>query len=45
MKQTKFQLQLLLAAIGNVIDQNPNVEHISYGEIWAWVNDILGDIE
>ena len=35
------QLQLLLFAIGNVIDDNPNVEHISYGEIWAWLNDIL----
>lgn len=35
------QLQLLLFAIGNVIDENPKVEHISYGEIWYWLNDIL----
>jgi hypothetical protein len=40
--EQKRQLQLLLFAIGNVIDQNPVVEHISYGEIWAWLNDILG---
>ena len=35
------QLQLLLFAIGNVIDDNPHVEHISYSEIWSWLNDIL----
>ena len=39
---TMFQLQLLLSAIGNVIDDNPNVEHITYPEIWEWLNDILG---
>jgi hypothetical protein len=36
------QLQLLLNAIGNVIDNNPNVEHITFPEIWEWLNDIIG---
>jgi len=42
---TKQNLQLLLCAIGNVIDDNPNVEHITLPEIWEWLNDILGDQE
>ena len=40
---TLQNLQLLLFAIGNVIDDNPNVEHITYPEIWEWLNDILGE--
>lgn len=39
---TMFQLQLLLTAIGSVIDNDQNVEHITYPEIWEWLNDILG---
>lgn len=39
---TLFQIQLLLSAIGNVIDDNPNVKHITYAEIWEWLNDIMG---
>jgi len=40
---TLQNLHLLLCAIGNVIDENPNVEHITYPEIWEWLNDILGE--
>ena len=39
---TLFQIQLLLSAIGNAIDDNPNVEHITLPEIWEWLNDIMG---
>jgi len=39
---TKQNLQLLLCAIGNVIDDNPNVEHITLPEIWEWLSEILG---
>ena len=39
---TLFQVQLLLSAIGNAIDENPDVEHITLPEIWEWLNDILG---
>ena len=39
---TLFQVQLLLSAIGNAIDDNPNVEHITLPEIWEWLNDIMG---
>jgi len=42
---TLQNLQLLLSAIGNVIDDNPNVEHITLPEIWEWLNDILGGME
>ena len=42
---TKRQMVLLLNAIGNVIDENKNVEHITMPEIWEWLNDILGSIE
>ena len=42
---TKQQIVLLLNAIGNVIDDNPNVTHITYSEIWEWLNDILGMME
>ena len=40
-----MQLQLLRSAVGNVIDNNPDVEHIMYDEIWQWIDDILGMIE
>lgn len=39
---TLFQVQLLLSAIGNAIDKNPDVEHITLPEIWEWLNDIMG---
>ena len=39
---TMQNLQLLLCAIGNVIDEDPNVEHITMPEIWEWLNDIIG---
>ena len=41
MSRVDFELQLLLCAIGNVIDDNPNVEHITIPEIWEWLNDII----
>lgn len=40
--ETIQQFTLLMCAIGNVIDNNPNVAHITYPEIWEWMNDILG---
>jgi len=42
MSQVDFQMQLLLCAIGNVIDERKDVEHITIPEIWEWLNDILG---
>jgi len=39
------ELELLLCAVGNVIDDNPDVEHITMPEIWEWLNDIVGMIE
>ena len=41
----KQQLILLQNAIGNVIDNNPNVPHINMNEIWQWIDDILGQLE
>lgn len=41
----KQQLILLQNAIGNVIDNNPNVAHINMNEIWQWIDDILGQLE
>ena len=41
--QTSHQLQLLLCAIGNVIDDDKTVIHITMAEIWEWLNDIIGD--
>jgi hypothetical protein len=41
MSRVDFELQLLLCAIGNVIDNNPHVEHITIPEIWEWLNDIM----
>jgi hypothetical protein len=40
-----FEMQLLRAAVGNVIDDNQNVEHITLPEIWDWLDDILGMME
>ena len=42
MTEALINVQLLLAAIGNVIDDNPSVIHITIPEIWEWLNDILG---
>jgi hypothetical protein len=42
MSEVDMQVQLLLAAIGNVIDERKDVEHITIPEIWEWLNDILG---
>jgi len=42
MSEVDMQVQLLLFAIGNVIDDNKEVEHITIPEIWEWLNDILG---
>ena len=36
-----MELQLLLCAIGNVIDDVKDVEHITIPEIWEWLNDIM----
>jgi len=44
MKRIKFEMELLLCAIGNVIDDDKNVEHITFPEIWEWLNDILGEL-
>jgi hypothetical protein len=41
MSRVDMELQLLLCAIGNVIDQNKDVEHITIPEIWEWLNDII----
>jgi len=41
MSEIKRQIQLLLFAIGNVIDGEQGVEHITMPEIWQWLNDIL----
>jgi len=45
MTRVDMELQLLLCAVGNVIDENQDVEHITMPEIWEWLNDILGMIE
>jgi len=45
MTRVDMELQLLLSAVGNVIDDNPDVEHITMPEIWEWLNDIVGMIE
>ena len=47
MKETfvKVNLELLMNAVGNVIDDNPNVEHITYPDIHKWLNEILGLFE
>lgn len=37
------QLELLLCAIGNVIDDDKSVTHITMPEIWEWLNDIIGE--
>jgi len=41
----KQQLMLLRSAVGNVIDNNPNVCHITMNEIWQWIDDILGELD
>ena len=44
-RQVMFEMQLLRHAVGNVIDDNQNVEHITLHEIWDWLDDILGMME
>lgn len=39
------QLMLLRSAIGNVIDNNPNVCHITMNEIHEWIDDILAELK
>lgn len=39
------QLMLLRSAVGNVIDNNPNVCHITMNEIHRWIDDILAKME
>ena len=41
----KQQLMLLRAAVGNVIDNNPNVCHITMNEIYQWIDDILAELD
>jgi|AMFO01.1.fsa_nt_gi hypothetical protein len=41
MNEIELQMQLLLFSIGNVIDDDNSVEHITLPEIWQWLNDIL----
>ena len=43
MNDVERQIQLLLFAIGNVIDDDRSVEHITIPEIWEWLNDILSE--
>jgi len=42
MSEVDMQVQLLLCAIGNVIDERKDVDHITMPEIWEWLNDIIG---
>jgi hypothetical protein len=39
------QLILLKCAVGNVIDNNPNVCHITMNEIWQWIDDIIAELD
>jgi len=41
----KQQLMLLRSSVGNVIDNNPNVCHITMQEIHKWIDDILAELE
>lgn len=40
-RYVKNQITLLMWAVGNVIDDNTNIELITMNEIWDWLNDIL----
>jgi len=42
MSEVETNVMQLLNAIGNVIDDDKDVTHITYPEIWEWLNDILG---
>jgi hypothetical protein len=35
----------LRSAVANVIDNNPNVAHITMAEIIEWIDDILENLE
>ena len=39
------QLMLLRSAVENVIDNNPNVCHITMNEIHQWIDDILAEMK
>jgi hypothetical protein len=39
------QLFLLRCAVANVIDQNPNVNHITMNEILQWIDDIREEMK
>ena len=39
------QLMLLRSAVGNAIDQNPLVCHITMNEIHQWIDDILAELK
>ena len=41
MSKTLQQIMLLRSAVGNVLDNNLNVVHISLPEIWKWLDDIM----
>ena len=43
--QIFMQLELLVCAIGNVIDDNPSVQHITFPEIYEWIEDIMVQYE
>jgi len=41
MSAIERQMRLLLSAIQNSIDEDPNVDHIGMPEIHQWLADIL----
>jgi len=41
MRDVLRNIILLRCAVGNVIDNTPNVTHISLPEIWEWLDDIM----
>ena len=41
----KQQIILLRSAIGNNLDDCRHVAHITYAEIFEWLDDILGMVE
>ena len=41
----KMQISLLQNAVGNVIDRNNAVEHITMPDIWEWLEDIMTMME
>ena len=45
MREVLRNVILLRCAVGNVIDNTPNVTHINMNEIWEWLDDILNMIK